>query len=220
MEQGASEMKQKGTIALFRYWDALRGDRPAPQRTEIEPADIKSLLADTFILESDARGEAIFRLAGTRLCATYGRELKGYAFPLLWSRRDQRIVSRHTWSVLHQHAVVVIAFEGATQGDRTTPFEMVLLPLLGDQGGARALGCIVPAQKPYWLGSDAIVENRIEALRIIDPERERLLLPDRPWIDGPPIAPERLAGEAGPDGGIDGGRRIRHLVVFDGGRDD
>lgn len=73
-------MKQQGTIALFQYWNRLRGSRPAPQRSEIEPVDIKSLLADTFILESDARGEAIFRLAGTRLCATYGRELKGYSF--------------------------------------------------------------------------------------------------------------------------------------------
>ena len=53
-------------------------------RTEIEPADIKTLLADTFILEKDARGEAVFRLAGTRLCAIYGRELKGFAFVSLW----------------------------------------------------------------------------------------------------------------------------------------
>ena len=62
-------MKLKGSIELFQYWDRLRSGRPAPKRTEIEPADIKSLLADTFILEKDARGEAIFRLAGTTLDA-------------------------------------------------------------------------------------------------------------------------------------------------------
>ena len=37
-------MKQEGTIALFQYWNRLRDGRPAPRRTEIEPADIKSLL--------------------------------------------------------------------------------------------------------------------------------------------------------------------------------
>ena len=207
-------MKQKGTVDLFRYWDRLRGQRPAPQRTEIEPADIKSLLADTFILEKDARGEAIFRLAGTRLCAAHGRELKGYAFPLLWSQRDQRIVSRHAYSVFHHDAVVAIAFEGVTAGGRMTPFEMVLLPLHGDYGGPRALGCAVPVEKPYWLGADPLKENRIDTLRVIDPDRERPLLADRPTIDGPSLMPEHLDAAAG-----EGGRRIRHLVVFEGGRD-
>jgi hypothetical protein len=68
--RGAGNMKLDGSIALFQYWDRLRAGRLAPKRTEIEPADIKTLLADTFILEKDARGEAVFRLAGTRLCAT------------------------------------------------------------------------------------------------------------------------------------------------------
>ena len=48
-------MKQDGSIALFHYWNRLRDGRSAPKRTEIEPADIKSLLADTFILEKDGR---------------------------------------------------------------------------------------------------------------------------------------------------------------------
>lgn len=207
-------MKHKGTTALFRYWDELRGDRPAPQRTEIEPAEIKALLADTFILEKDARGEAIFRLAGTRLCATYGRELKGYAFPLLWSQRDQRLLARQAWSVFHDNAVVVVAFDGVTENGKAAPFEMVMLPLLGDEGSPRALGCIVPVEKPYWLGTDPVAENRVEALRILDPKRERQLLAERPRIEGPPLAPDRL------DGAAKSGRRIRHLVVFDGGRED
>ena len=84
-------MKQDGSIALFHYWNRLRDGRAAPKRTEIEPADIKSLLADTFILEKDTRGEAVFRLAGTRLCAIYGRELKGFSFSSLWKAKDQRL---------------------------------------------------------------------------------------------------------------------------------
>lgn len=214
-------MKQKGTIALFRYWDRLRGQRPAPQRTEIEPADIKSLLADTFILEKDARGEAIFRLAGTRLCASYGRELKGYAFPLLWSQRDQRIVSRHAYSVFHHDAVVAIAFESVTLGGKTARFEMVLLPLHGEQGSPRSLGCIVPAEKPYWLGADPLVENRIDTLRVVDPDRERVFIGERATIDGPSLMPDQFEIAAGGvEAGLDGGRRIKHLVVFEGGRDD
>lgn len=210
-------MRHQATIALFQYWDRLRGDRPAPQRTEIEPVDIKSLLADTFILEKDARGEAIFRLAGTRLCATYGRELKGYSFPLLWSQRDQRIVSRHAYSAFHHNSVVVVGFDGIGANGKTAEFEMVLLPLEGGHGSPRSLGAITPSTKPYWLGAIPVVENRLTTLRIVDPDRERLFLGDRPMIGGPSIMPDQAEITAN---GVDGGRRIKHLVVFEGGKDD
>lgn len=208
-------MKQQGTIALFQYWNRLRGQRPAPQRSEIEPVDIKSLLADTFILESDGRGEATFRLAGTRLCATYGRELKGYSFPLLWSQRDQRIISRHAYSSFHHNAVVVVTFDGISRNGKSNPFEMVLLPLEGGHASPRLLGSISAIERPYWLGADPVVENTIDSLRIVDPEQEARFLPNRSLIGTPPLAPHSSAML---DGDTDGGRRIRHLVVFEGGK--
>ena len=210
-------MKHQATIALFQYWDSLRGDRPAPQRTEIEPADIKSLLADTFILEQDSRGEAIFRLAGTRLCAAYGRELRGYSFPVLWSQNDQRIISAHAASVFHDNAIAAVSFEGIGANDRTATFEMVLLPLQGDDNSARALGVIVPTTSPYWLGATPIEENHILSLRIVEPDSQRQLLTSRQIISGPSIMPDVMEITSH---GVENGRRIKHLVVIEGGRDD
>src|SRR5690606_38903850 len=100
--QREKPMRHEGTTDLFRYWNRLRDGRPAPKRTEIEPADIKTLLADTFILEKDVRGEAVFRLAGTRLCAIFGRELKGFAFTSLWAQKDERVAARLIHGTLHQ----------------------------------------------------------------------------------------------------------------------
>lgn len=210
-------MKHQATIALFQYWDRLRGDRPAPHRTEIEPADIKSLLADTFILEQDSRGEALFRLAGTRLCATYGRELRGYSFPVLWSPNDQRIISAHAASVFHDNAIAAVSFEGISANDRTAAFEMVLLPLQGDHNSARALGVIVPTTSPYWLGATPIEENHILSLRIVEPDSQRQLLSSRQIISGPSIMPDEIEITSH---GVENGRRIKHLVVIEGGRDD
>jgi len=217
--QGAvGTMKLEGSIALFQYWNRLRGERPAPRRTEIEPADIKSLLADTFILERDTRGEATFRLAGTRLCATYGRELKGYSFPLIWARRDQRMISRLAHGTFQDKSVVVVTFEGLTAGGRSTAFEMILLPLEGGMGSPRSLGAITPEEKPYWLGADPIVEGKVDSLRVVDPEREPMFLTNRPAVPVPPLAP--VDGQLfGATSASEGGRRIRHLVVFNGGRE-
>jgi len=210
-------MKQDGSIALFQYWNRLRTGRPAPKRTEIEPADIKTLLSDTFILERDTRGEAVFRLAGTRICATYGRELTGFSFPSLWRARDQRLIARSARGVFEDNNVVVIAFDGVSRNARSNPFEMIVLPLDGGIDNPRCLGAISAVEKPFWLGADPIVDAAVESMRVVDPDREPMFLNNRPAIDVPALAPNEL-----PSDEIDGKpgrpRRIRHLVVLDGGR--
>lgn len=208
-------MKHEGTRTLFQYWNRLRDGRAAPRRTEIEPADIKSLLADTFILEKDARGQAVFRLAGTRLCAVFGRELKGFAYSSLWTLKDQRVIARLLHGSLHNHAVNVVQMAGVSRGGRTGVFEMLVLPLEGGIDNPRALGSLIALEKPYWLGADPIIECRIEALRVIDPDVEPVFLKNRPEMPVPPLSPERELGMAGHPPA----RRIRHLVVLEGGRD-
>lgn len=211
-------MKLKGSIELFQYWDRLRNGRPAPKRTEIEPADIKSLLADTFILEKDVRGEAVFRLAGTRLCATFGRELKGFAFSSLWLQKDERVVARLAHGAFLAKSVVVINFDGISRNGRANAFELLLLPLDGGVDHPRSLGAITPAERPYWLGADPIVECRITSLRVVDPEREPLFLANRPAVPVPSLSPSLGAADTTIRPGA-GGRRIRHLLVLDGGRE-
>lgn len=211
-------MRQDGSIELFHYWNGLRSGRPAPKRTEIEPSDIRSLLADTFILEKDARGEAIFRLAGTRLCAIYGRELKGFAFSSLWKEKDQRLIARLAFSVFNMKSVVVITFSGFSRGRRTNPFELLLLPLDGGSESPRCLGIISAAARPFWLGADPVREAQIEAVRVVDPDREPLFLRNRTSISVPGLVPSVSALRQ--TGIVPGaGRRIRHLVVLDGGRE-
>jgi hypothetical protein len=210
-------MKQRGSIELFQYWDRLRDKRQAPKRTEIEPSDIKSLLADTFILEKDGRGEAVFRLAGTRLCAVFGRELKGFALASLWAPKDQRLVARLSHSAFHAKSVVVISFEGRSQNGRVNPFELLLLPLEGGDESPRTLGIASAVEKPYWLGADPVVECRIDTIRVVDPDREPVFLKNRPAVTVPAITPSAEDLEGTPPGRR--GRRIRHLVVFEGGRD-
>lgn len=210
-------MKQDGSIALFQYWNRLRGKRAAPTRTEIEPADIKTLLADTFILERDMRGKAMFRLAGTRLCATYGGELRSLSFTSLWSERDQGLIDRLVRDVFDQQKVLVVTFRGQSRNQRTNPFEMVVLPLNGGVDSPRCIGAILPVQKPFWLGADPILEGTVVSARPIDAEQEAIFLQNRTEIDVPELSPTYL-GDDRDEAQAAGKRRIRHLVVYDGGR--
>jgi hypothetical protein len=208
-------MKQDASIALFRYWNRLRDGRPAPRRTDVEPADIKGLLADTFILERDSRGEAVFRLAGTRLCAIYGRELKGFCFPSLWREKDRRLIARLAEGVFAQKSVAVISYDGFTASGRSNSFELLALPLEGGFDNPRGLGIVSSPTRPFWFGADPIVDARIDSVRVLDPDREPLFLNNRPEIALPDATPgfdrRRPAAQ---------GRRFRHLVVLEGGRED
>lgn len=210
-------MKQEASIALFRYWNRLRDGRPAPRRSEIEPADIRALLSDTFILERDMRGEAVFRLAGTRLCGLHGRELKGFSFASLWRGRDQRLIAKLAQNVFSGHAVITLDYQGVTEKGRASAFELILLPLDGGRESPRCLGLATAVQKPFWLGADPILQAHLDAFRVLDPDREPFFLANRPAVATPPLAPGEDAFGGG--NGL-GGRRVRHLLVLEGGRDE
>jgi hypothetical protein len=85
-------MKHASTRELHAYWTARRGTRPAPERNDIEPGAIRRVLADTFMLNFDIVGGHPFRIAGTRVCAAFGRELKGAAFVDIWAADSRELV--------------------------------------------------------------------------------------------------------------------------------
>lgn len=86
-------MKHAVSQDLYAYWQERRGNRLAPERADIAPGPIRHLLSDVFILALDREAGHPFRLAGTRLCALFGRELKGERFIELWAAANATIVS-------------------------------------------------------------------------------------------------------------------------------
>ncbi len=208
---------------LFLYWNRLRNGRPAPKRSEIEPMDIRSTLADTFILENGLRDDATFRLSGTRVCAIFGRELKNFTFYSLFCATDLSIVRRLIQSCFNEKAVSMITFEGTSKQRRTLSFDCIFLPLDGEGESQRLFGAIFAKEKPFWLGSDIIVDCRVTSVRVIDPEKEYVFLNNRPSVQVPSIRPSlnelhNRSGHEHPS--VFTGKRMGHLTVIDGGRVD
>jgi hypothetical protein len=150
-------MKHASIRELFDYWNARRGRRPAPERTEIEPGAIRRVLADTFILAFEPGLGHPFRIAGTRVCALFGRELKGEGFLDLWaitSRADLRDLAA---IVADESVGVVASASGASADGATLQLELLLLPLRHHgRTDARFLGALVPCERPAWLGTSAL----------------------------------------------------------------
>jgi hypothetical protein len=192
-------MKHPSNRELFDYWNERRGERLAPERADIEPSAIRSVLGDTFVLEVNAAENHLFRLAGTRLCALFGRELKAESFIKLWQRPTQTSVRELIAVVMEEKVGIVASATGATSDDTLAPvqLEMMLLPLAyQSRGEARVIGALAPMAAPYWLGAKAVGPLQLGMFRHIGAS-----------VDA---AAPRFKAAAG---------RLRHgLTVYDGGR--
>jgi hypothetical protein len=161
-------MKHATSRILFAYWDAVRGERASPERRDIEPGAIRHILADTFMLEIGVNGAAEFRLAGTRMCALVGRELKGQLFERLWPAHASADARRSINTVMDETAGLVSGLVGATLEGPTVNLEMLLLPLRHHgKTHALVLGALSPATIPSWFGLHPISFLNTVSQRVI-----------------------------------------------------
>src|SRR5256885_13093595 len=124
-----ASMKQASSRELFGYWAARRGQRAAPERGEIEPSAIRRALGDVFILEFDRTLGHPFRLAGTRLCALFGRELKNERFLEIWEPGARAALADLLDVIADEATGVVASANGRTSEGWAQDVEIVLLPL-------------------------------------------------------------------------------------------
>jgi hypothetical protein len=151
---------------LFDYWNQRRGWRQAPARSDIDPGDIRHVLSDTFMLAVDFIDGIRFRLAGTRVCALFAREIKGEPFNSLWSAGSREPLETLLGTVLSENVGVVAGILGRTQDRIETELELLLLPLaLDGRTRIRALGALAPLTPPYWLGERAVTELDLRTFR-------------------------------------------------------
>lgn len=166
-------MKHASSRELFTYWNAQRGDRAAPERGEIDPAAIRHSLGDIFMLAADFVEVNRFRLAGTRVCALFNRELKGEPFGPLWNEASRSTMEELLGAVIRENIGIVAGVTGHAGPESTVDLELLLLPL-AHQGHARiramgVLGCI---EVPYWVGNKALQELELRTLRHVTPVLE------------------------------------------------
>lgn len=180
-------MKQTTSKLLYQYWNSLRRGRLAPRRFEIEPARIAPLLPETFIVECAGFLSFRFRLAGTRICEQFGRELRGTDFLDLWTGEDRDSIAGFLRAAVGDGAVGIVHFEGRARNRRKVAFEMLLLPLVHTGNTVnRLLGSVSALENPYWLGA-----NPIDSFARISLES---------WQPEPPLpaAPQSQAAGANP----------------------
>lgn len=126
------------------YWEALRGGRAAPYRSEVDPRGIERSLEHAFVLERIAPRVARFRLAGMLLNDLMGMEVRGMPFATLFTPAARQDVGFLLESIFAGPCTADLTLSG--EGGFAKPplaGRMVLLPLRSDLGDvSRILGCL------------------------------------------------------------------------------
>lgn len=216
-------MQKTSTRTLYEYWNSIRGARSAPDRKDIDPTRIRDALANTFILELDESDKFSFRLAGSHLCTSYCRELKGRSFSALWHERDSDAMETLIRAVTEDHAVALVTFQGTTALHTKVSFETILMPLRHNGSThTRLLGAMTALDEPYWLGVQPVIEQRITGLRLLWPDD--MGIEDSVREVATNVVNDVGFGAAAAPMAIPAvvygrtARRYAHLAVIDGGR--
>jgi hypothetical protein len=163
-------LKLAASQQLFSYWTHLRGARGAPERNDIDPAAIRGVLADTFILEFNPTAGFPLRISGSRTNALFLRELRGEAFLELWRPQDRAEAGEILAAVANEAQPFLVGAVGGPAGVETTDVEVLLLPLRHHGAThSRILGACAPHALPRWLGLLPIGALALTSLRALAP---------------------------------------------------
>jgi hypothetical protein len=202
-------MRQAATRELLAYWNRLRGQRPAPDRAEIDLAAVRRSLNDLFMLDVDAAHQFPFLMAGSRLNALFCGEHLGRSFLTLWRPQDARSVAAALMTAVDAACPVVAAAEAHPEGYRDADIELLFLPLNhGAFEQTRILGLATPSVQPPWVGLLPLVHFNLRALRAVEADSGWKRQANETVL---PLAVQSKMGRRPAD--------IRaHLRVFDGGK--
>lgn len=122
-------------LVACRYWEARKGERFAPSRQEIDPADIPRLLPRVMLADvvpgEDGKPDFRFRLSGTGICRVHGQDLKGLSARELDPPEFGRMVHQHYELALERRAPMVHAL-AMQSSDAYFSYARIILPLSED----------------------------------------------------------------------------------------
>jgi hypothetical protein len=170
--RGKVDMKHPSTREFFAYWDEKRGSARAPDRSEIEPGAVRELLGDIFVLSYDAPAGYPFRVAGTRVCALLGGDLKDRSFSTLFAPESRREIADIIAVVSEEMLAAVAGLTATAQDGSLAHLELLLLPFSARAHAPLSLtGLLAPFEREHSLLRDF----KLTSYRYLGHERQKLL---------------------------------------------
>lgn len=169
---GQNSMKHPSSREFYAYWDKMRGFASAPDRSDIEPSAVRELLGDIFVLSYDAETGHPFRVAGTRVCALLGRDLKDQSFAALFTESARREIQDMIAVVAEESIPAVAGLTATSESGETAHLELLLLPF---SARAHAPVSLTGVLAPFESDRNSLRDFSITSYRYL--HRQEKLLP-------------------------------------------
>lgn len=163
-------MKHPASREFFTYWDGQRGDARAPDRSDFEPNAMRERLGDIFVLACEDGHP--FRVAGTRVCALFGRDMKDRSFPALFAEESRHEIEEIIGVATDEMLPAIAGLTATSLRGTTTQLELLLLPFNTRPHTPISLtGLLAPFDNPDGL----LGELALTSWRYIHPPQEGLV---------------------------------------------
>jgi hypothetical protein len=167
-------MKHPSNQEFFAYWDEKRGAARAPDRSEIEPDAVRDLLGDIFVLSYDSSKGYPFRVAGTRLCAQLGRDLKDRSFSELFIDNGRREIEDIITVVTEEMLAAVAGITATAEDGAAAHLELLLLPF---NNRAHAPLSLTGLLAPFESGHSRLKDFKLTSWRYLGHQPPERLVP-------------------------------------------
>ena len=133
-ENGAMALRHPDAASLHAMWSALRGQRSAPFRAELDAERIGAKAPYLAIFEHVGPSNFRVRIAGDRLNRWFGLELRGMSVLAMVEGPARNHMQAALNRVVADPAVGVVRGQASAVDGRAVSFEMALLPMRSDFG--------------------------------------------------------------------------------------
>lgn len=165
-----------GARTLLGQWLALRGDRPAPSRGDLDLRQMRRQAPWMFILEPSGEAHGFtYRLAGTSLCAFLRKEMTGTNFLAGWGRFERGAIGRALAAVTSKLQPAHFRLRYLSDEGQRIGADLLALPMTARDGNTvHVLGGLYPHGNPDIWSYASLTPADLAAVRLFDGKPEEL----------------------------------------------
>lgn len=176
-ETSGSQILHPGSRKLFRYWEALRAERPCPTREEFSLSDVRDLIPDMVVLERDhIRRSFRFRLAGSNVCELFKTNLTGKDMLAGWDGFEADIIGKHLIQSVASYQPTLFRTRLSTDIRQQVAAEFIGLPIrMRGSERLQVIGGYFSFRPPYGIGHGAVTGRELLAIRSVWTEYQNIM---------------------------------------------
>ena len=158
-----------GSRTIFRHWESIRGESSAAERGDLDLQHLGKYVPWLFVIEYSARtGSYVWRLAGSKVCDLWRKELTGSDVFAGWDTFERDTIRRLFDGVTRDLQPCSYRLRLTTSLGQNVEVEFIALPLRARDGHTiHVFGGAMPFRDHGVLGYDRIAAVELASARTI-----------------------------------------------------